>query len=372
MGLMNKTMTKPVTPAVPVPHPVIPKMMKAAVMTGFGGREKLQTRLVPVPKVGPRDVLVHVVAAGLGSWDARLRRGDWREELAPPAILGADGAGVVVAKGARVRGIEVGDEVYGSRYLNPKGGFHAEYVCLPESDVALKPSKLTLEQAGAVAATALTAMQGIDHLKLNKDDVVLVLGAAGGVGTMAVQFAKAAGATVIATASGPGLEYVYTIGADAAFDARRDGRKGFEKALEAVDASSLDAILATAGGDFLQELIGRVHPRGKVAFPNGVEPEPKAEGGVDVIAYNGEPSRKAFDELTRRIEQMPYFDAHIARIFPLDQAADAHALMEAGGVIGKVLLQVDPMWPVVYSRKRAEAAMAAPRGARKHGRGRRR
>ncbi len=323
--------------------PVIPETMKAAVVTRHGGPEVLEIREVPVPRVGPHDVLIRLATVGVGIWDVQARRGDWSAEGETPQVLGSDGAGVIVARGSRVRGLEVGDEVYAYSYMNPKGGFHAQYVCVSEETAALKPTKLDLDRAGAIATTGITALEGIGRLGPARRGVVLVFGATGGVGTLAVQFAKYYGAIVLATASfDEGAAYLHAIGADAVFDARKGG---VEKALAAVGAEGLDGVIAFAGGPDLQKLLERVRPGGRVVYPNGVEPPPEPVEGLKVTSYDGLARRKAFDMLTRVVEQLPYFDARLDGVFPFERIADAHARVEKGHVLGKVVVQVDSRWP---------------------------
>src|SRR5580693_6963737 len=201
----------------------VPEMMQAAAVDHFGGPEVLTPHVIPVPKIGPSEVLIAVNTAGVGPWDADIRAG-WYPGKKPkfPLVLGTDGAGVVVEVGSRVRRLKVGDKVYAYSWANPKGGFYAEYVAVASHKVAHIPARLDLEHAGAIATTGLTALQGIDDaLKIKRGETITIHGASGGVGTLAIQFAKLRGARVLATASGiDGLELVRDMGADVAIDAR--------------------------------------------------------------------------------------------------------------------------------------------------------
>src|SRR5262249_50933843 len=114
----------------------VPSTMKAAALDRFGPPSVVRPLALPVPAPGPNEVLIEVHAAGLGMWDAKIRDGDWAEgKTKLPLVLGTDGAGIVVAKGSRVRRFEVGDRVYGYEYGNPKGGFHAEYATVSADHV---------------------------------------------------------------------------------------------------------------------------------------------------------------------------------------------------------------------------------------------
>jgi NADPH2:quinone reductase len=203
----------------------IPKTMLAAAIDGFGGPEVLSMHSLPVPLPDAREVLIALHSAGVGSWDAGIREG-WSPSGRTrfPLVLGTDGAGTIAAVGSRIRRFDVGDQVFAYSFDNPKGGFYAEYVAVLAQNVAPIPKRVDLVRAGAIPATGLTALQGIDDaLHVKKGESMIIHGAAGGVGTLAVQFAKLRGARVLATASGEdGLALVRRLGADTAVDGRRE------------------------------------------------------------------------------------------------------------------------------------------------------
>ncbi|MGH7710561.1 MAG: NADP-dependent oxidoreductase, partial [Gemmatimonadaceae bacterium] len=201
------------------PTPGLPQRMRAAAIDRFGPPSAITLHTLPVPHPGPREVLIALHAAGVGEWDEAIRDGSWKLSDRPkfPLVLGTDGAGIVVAKGARVRRFRLGDRVW----AYDAGGFYAEYVAVAEQKAGQVPRRLDLLQAGAGAVTALTALQGIEALRVKKGETVLVFGASGAVGTPAVQFAKCRKARVLATASGrKAASLVRRLGADAVFDAR--------------------------------------------------------------------------------------------------------------------------------------------------------
>src|SRR5262245_19250410 len=183
-----------------------PAEMKAAAVDKFGPASLLKVRNVPVPRPGPREVLIALHAAGVGIWDAKIRDGEWAEGDIPfPMIPGTDGAGEIAEKGDRVRRFDIGDRVWSYQFESSKGGgFTAEYVVVDMDHVGHVPSRLSMLEAGAGAVTGLTALQGCDdHLRLRRGERVLIFGASGAVGTLAVQFAsRYLGARVIAIASG--------------------------------------------------------------------------------------------------------------------------------------------------------------------------
>jgi NADPH2:quinone reductase len=156
----------------------------------------LTVRNLPAPKIDKGEVLIAVNTAGVGIWDAEMRNG-WYPGDRPsfPLVLGSDGSGKVAAMGSEVRRFKLDEDVYAYGFANPKGGFYAEYVAVAAEKVAPIPRVLTMREAGAVPTTGLTALQGIDDaLQVKRGEKVVILGASGGVGTMAVQFAKLRGA----------------------------------------------------------------------------------------------------------------------------------------------------------------------------------
>ena len=181
----------------------IPQVMKAAAIDRFGGPAVLKLKSLPVPRPKARDVLIRLETAGIGVWDPEVRAGD--VEFGPkrkfPRIIGNDGAGTVVAVGSAVKRFKVGDRVYAYAY---EGGFYAEYVAVPANDVARVPPGLSPREAGALGADGITALLGLDDtLRLKKGETVMIFGASGGIGHIAVQLAKRIGAKVLAVASEP-------------------------------------------------------------------------------------------------------------------------------------------------------------------------
>ena len=311
--------------------------MRAAVIDRFGAPSVVRVRTVPAPTPGPGQVLIALEAAELGIWDAKLREGAWAEgEAEFPLVLGADGAGTVAAVGSRVRRLRVGDKVWAYQYGNPKGGFHAEYVAVDAGQVARAPARLSLLEAGAAAATALTALQGIDDvLKLRAGESLLIFGASGAVGTLAVQFAKLRKARVLAAASGrDGVALVRRLGADEAFDARRERDPLTRLAPEGVDAA-----LVLAGSPVLGRLLAHVRRGGRVAYPNGVEPAPRRRAGVKLRGYDVQAGPRPFARLDQAVKRAR-LRVPIAGKFPLAQAAKAHARVDKRHVLGRVVLQI--------------------------------
>ncbi|HEU4643517.1 MAG TPA: NADP-dependent oxidoreductase [Gemmatimonadaceae bacterium] len=312
--------------------------MKAAAIDRFGGPEVLTVHTLPVPEPGPREVLIEVHAAGVGVWDAGIRDGaDAPERARFPLVLGTDGAGLVVALGARVERFHITDRVWAYEYANPKGGFYAEYVAVNAERAGLVPRRLDLLQAGAGAVTGLTAVQGIDdHLEVSQGETVLIFGASGAVGTLAVQFAKRRLARVLGTASGGGAAtLVRQLGADFVFDARREDEV---ERLRALAPDGLHAVLALAGGAALERCLDFLRVDARVAYPNGVEPAPRRRPGVRVVAYDAVAGPREFEHLDRAVDEA-HLRVPIAAVYPLDRAAEAHARLAKGHVLGRIVLR---------------------------------
>jgi len=317
----------------------IPQTMRAAAIDRFGGPEVLTIREVPVPQPSAQEVLIALDTAGVGGWDASFRDGSSRSESKRmPLVLGVDGAGTVVAAGSRVRRLNVGDRVYAYRYDNPKGGFYADYVAVPAAHAAHLPDGLDLLHAGAIPAIALTAQQGIDDaLEIQRGETLIIHGASGNVGSLAVQFAKLRGASVLASASGAdGAAFVRRLGPDAVVDGKRED---IAAAARAFAPHGVDAVLAFVGGKALTRCLDALRKGGRVAHPNGIEPAPKKRRGLKLETYDGEPGVRQFERLGRAIEEAR-LQIPIAELFDLDQAAKAHRRLAQGHVLGKIVLRI--------------------------------
>jgi len=320
--------------------PSIPSTMRAAALDRFGGPEVLTIHELPVPTLDANEILIAVHTAGVGSWDADMRGGWWPEgEPTFPLVLGSDGSGTVVDAGRSVRHLAIGDRVYSYVFANAKGGFYAEYVAVAAENAAHIPSTLSTKEAGGAATVGLTALQGIDNaLRVKRDETVIIHGATGGVGSLAIQFAKLRGARVIATARDEaGMQFARRLGADDAVDGQ-DG--DIAAAARRFSSKGVDAVLATVGSG-LEQVIDTVRKGGRVAYPNGVEPVPKERPGIEITSYDGQSGVREFEALNEAIQQGNVV-VPIAAEFPLDQAARAHQRLAAGHVLGKIVLRVQP------------------------------
>jgi len=313
--------------------------MKAAAMDRYGPPDVLTIHTIPVPKMGPKDVLISLLAAGVGIWDAQIRKGEYSVGGKRfPRVLGSDGAGIVADVGKGVRRFKEGDRVWAYDWESTKTGFYAEYVAPNEKNVAHAPDELTLIEAGAAAVTGMTALQGVDdHVKLDRSETILVFGATGAVGSLAVQFAKRTGAHVVATASpGRAQSTLHEIGIEQVFDSR--SADALDR-LRSFAPGGLNAILAFAGGEDLEKCIDQLVPDGRVAYPNGIEPEPRKRPKVRMIPYDAVGGRASFDRLNRAVAEAR-LKVVIEKVYKLDQAAEAHARLEQGHVVGRIVLQI--------------------------------
>jgi NADPH2:quinone reductase len=236
-----------------------------------------------------------------------------------------------------VRRLGIGDRVYSYMFANPKGGFYAEYVAVDGEAAAQIPRSLDFRDAGAAAVTALTALQGVDALRLRQGETVLIFGATGAVGTLAIQFAKLRRARVIATATGPAAtRLVRRLGADAVIDARS---AGMVERLRRLAPDGIDAVLAFAGGEGLEKCLDFMKANGRLVYPNGVEPEPRRRLAIRQRGFDAEANPRQFARLGRAVTRSR-LRAPIAAAYPLAQAAKAHKRLERGRVLGRIVLRI--------------------------------
>lgn len=326
--------------------------MEAVVLDRFGGIDELTLRRVPLPRLEADDVLLRVQSAGVGSWDAVERAGEYDGAFGKPSafpyVLGWDAAGTIAAVGGGVTDLSVGDRVYAATMPVPRGGFYAEYGVVEAAHVAHVPDGMSTDQAGAMAWDALTAMSGLDVLGLRPGDTVMIFGASGGIGHMAVQLAKHRGLRVLAAASGTdGVALARHLGADAVVDGRR------ENVLAAADQfapGGLDGAVMTAGGRTAEDSLRAVKRTGRIAWPNGVLPEPTTRPEARVVTYDADRGRGATDRLNSVITSGS-FTVHVAETFPLQRVRDAHRALREH-YVGKLVLHVPR--PATARKLRAE------------------
>lgn len=306
------------------------KTMKAVAIDHFGGSEEMRVQTLDVPKAGPDEILIHVEMAGIGVWDPFECEGGFAKLFGGnpkfPYVPGSEGAGTVEDVGQQVKQFKKGDRVYGIGLFSQKGGFYAEYAVIKAEHAAHIPENLSAQQAGVLAVDGITALTGLDEiLHLKRDESLLIFGASGGIGHLAVQLAKRMRARVFAIASGAdGVALVERLGADRVVDGHKGG---ILEAAHEFAPKGFDAALLTAGGKKAQEALECMRKNGRVAFPNGVDPVPQATSDVIIKSYDGVPSKKLFDKLNSLVELGP-FQVHIAKTFSLEQIAEAHRALK--------------------------------------------
>jgi NADPH:quinone reductase-like Zn-dependent oxidoreductase len=316
----------------------VPATMLAAAIDHGGGPEVLSIHRLAVPKPGAGQVLIAVHAAGVAVWDATARQ-DAGAGTHFPLVLGTDGSGIIAAIGAGVRDFKVGDAVYGAVEGLP-GGFYAQYVVTAAEDVAHIPKGIGFAQAGVLAVSGLSALQGIDDvLQLQAGDTLIIHGASGAVGTLAVQFAKLRGVRVLATVTdAAGAALVTRLGADAVVNGKTGDISG---AARRFAPHGVDAVLGLAGGPALERCIDalRGDRRGRVAYLYGMQPLPRPRLGIRMTLYSYVLGRSEFERLDRAVVAA-HLRVPIAAEYPLADAAEAHRRLQAGHLLGKIVLLV--------------------------------
>ncbi|MFC9767878.1 NADP-dependent oxidoreductase [Rhodococcus jostii] len=328
--------------------------MRAFVVDKYKG--PLQERDVPEPAVGEGDVLVQVQAAGLNQLDEKIRAGEFKQILpyTLPLILGNDVAGTVIRVGARVRGFKPGDEVF-ARPDKDRIGTFAERIAVAETDLALKPASISMEEAGSLPLVALTAWQAlVERGNVQPGQKVLIHAGAGGVGTIAIQLAKHLGAIVATTASASNTDFVRELGADTVIDYRSED---FEQVLD-----GYDLVLDSLGGKNLEKSLRVLKPGGTaIGIAGPPDPAFAREAGLNPIlrlaitALSNHIRRQARklgvnyeflfmradgDQL-RRIAHLVDTGALrpvVGRVSPFDQTIAALGRLEQGGIRGKSVI----------------------------------
>ncbi|MFJ3440844.1 NADP-dependent oxidoreductase [Streptomyces sp. NPDC086081] len=330
--------------------------MKAIQFHEAGGPGVLRYEEVPVPEIGPGEVLVRVRAAGINPPDWYLREGmkvmpaEMRPELEFPVIPGTDMSGVVEAVAPDVSRFAVGDEVFGMlRFPGFDGRTYAEYVAAPASDLAHKPAGLDHVRAAAAPMSVLTAWQYLIDLghdvpspftgrvhrpvPITPGMSVLVNGAAGGVGHFAVQLAKWKGARVVAVASGRHEQFLRKLGADEVID--------YTTTRAADVVKDVDLVIDAVGGREGARLLAVLKPGGTMlpVFFAEFDEEETARSGITVSNIQVRSSGRQLAEISPLFED-GRLHVGVDSVFPLSDAAGAHERAARGHIQGKIVLTV--------------------------------
>jgi NADPH:quinone reductase-like Zn-dependent oxidoreductase len=309
--------------------------MRGVRIHQFGGPEVLQLETLPIPRPGPGQLLLKVGAASVNPVDYKIRQGEFppigADQL--PAMLGRDASGTVVAVGAGAAA-KSGEAIYGMPGTDR--GAYAEYVLLDPGEWAHRPANLDDIAAAAVPVAGLTAWQGLfDHGELRAGQRVLIHGAAGGVGHLAVQFAVDCGAMVLATASARDLDFVRSLGASKVVDYRAER---FEEIVQ-----DIDLVLDLIGGDTQLRSFGVLKPGGMLVSSLAEPSQDEAHRyGVRGVRYTARPDGAQLAEIAVLIEQRKVA-VTVSEVFPLAQVQAAQRRLEEGHLRGKLVLRVgDP------------------------------
>jgi NADPH:quinone reductase-like Zn-dependent oxidoreductase len=305
--------------------------MRAVYLKSYGGPDVLQVGERPEPLVGPDTVLVRVRAAGVNPVDWKIREG-YLQGAFPhvlPLVPGWDVAGVVEAVGPAVHDLAVGDEVLG--YVRKdfvSEGAYAELVSASSRHLALKPPGVDVVEAAALPLAGLTALQSLDAVRVGAGETVLVHAAAGGVGAFAVQIAVARGARVLGTASERNHDFLRSLGAEPV-----SYGDGLVDAVRALAPDGVDASVDYIGGQAIGQAAELVREPRRSA--SNVDPAAVAETGGTYCFVHPDPLQLA--QLAAMVDEGSV-KVHVQQTFPLEQAADAHRLLEQGHVRGKLVL----------------------------------
>ncbi len=309
-------------------------LMKAVRIHSYGGPEVLVYEDAPKPEAAAGEVLVRVHAAGVNPMDWKLRQGYMKDRLHHrlPLILGGDVSGIVEATGSGVTAFKVGDAVYGFLGFVKCGGY-AEYAAADAAYLAPKPGALGHIQAAGVPLTALVAWQALfENAGLSPGQTVLIHGASGGVGHMAVQLAKWKGARVIGTASAKNAEFLKKLGVDVVVD--------YHAARFEDVARDVDVVLDTQGGETQQRSWPILKKGGILVATVGVEsPDTPAKYGVRGVSFMHRPDGGQLRQIGKLIEDGVVVPA-VSTVMPLNEAAKAHELSQTGHARGKIVLKI--------------------------------
>jgi NADPH:quinone reductase-like Zn-dependent oxidoreductase len=309
-----------------------PSMMKAIVVNEYGGPEVLKYQNARKPEPKSDEVLVRVMAAAVNPVDTYVRQGKFKGPGNPPLIIGYDIAGVVEKTGGEIKNFKNGDAVY--CYLSVmRGGGYAEYAVAKESETALKPKNINFVEAAAVPLAATTAWQAlIDTAKIEKGQTVLIHGGSGGVGSFAIQIAKARGAEVIATASTAHQDLLKQLGVDQAIDYTTTK---FEDVVK-----NVDVVLNCVRADALGRSYGVVKKGGRiVSITDEPDQNECAKHGLTCSRMGAHPDWGVLEMLTELIEAGK-IKPIVSQTFPLAEASKAHGQVETRHTLGKIVLKV--------------------------------
>lgn len=319
--------------------------MKAVVLTRFGGPDAFELREVPVPPIGSRQVRVRVHATAINPLDCQIRRGNYPDHVQLPAIIGHDVSGVVAEVGSDVREFSIGDEVYYTPQIFGGAGSYAEQHVTDVEIVGRKPRNLTHVEAASLTLVGSTVWESfVQRAQLKVGETILIHGGAGGVGTIAIQVAKAIGARILTTARTVDHDFVRSLGADDVIDF---GTEDYvEAAARLTGGDGVNVVFDTIGGDTLTRSPLVLAPFGRVvSLVDIAQPQNLIEAWGKNAAYHfvfTRQNRGKLDALTSLVER-GLVKPVIGATLPLARMAEAHELLENRAVRslrGKIVIEV--------------------------------
>lgn len=317
------------------------ELMKAIFIEDFGGPEQLKMGRLNIPNPEPDEVQIKIACTAVNPVDWKIRTGLLQKRMPHhfPIVLGWDAAGTISRLGPNVNNFKVGDAVFAyCRKSTIQDGTYAEYICLNAESVARKPSHISFAQAAAVPLAGLTAWQSLfDAANLNKGESVLIQAGAGGVGSLAIQFAKLAGARVITTAKQSNHDYVKSLGADIVVDYQKQSLK---EELKKFIPQGLDVVFDTLGGNALKESYAFLKPGGRLVSIVEIPDQALADQfKVKPLYVFVSPNGKQLQQISDLIESGKVQPIRIHEM-PLEKAAEAQEQNRLGHVQGKIVLNV--------------------------------
>jgi alcohol dehydrogenase len=312
--------------------------MKAAQISQYGHADAIQIVDAEQPTPAAGQVLVEVYAASINPFDTSVREGNMQQmiPLQLPVTLGGDIAGRVVELGEGVDALAVGDTVYGqANVVAGSSGAFAEYAATAAGQIAKAPANVNCNEAAALPLVGVSALQALtEHIGLQSGQKIFIHGGAGGIGTVAIQIAKHLGAYVATTATGEGVAYVQSLGADQVIDYKS---QDFADTL-----SDFDAVFDTVGGDDFAKSLAVLKQGGvAVSMIAPADESAAAERGVKAMTQM---TRVTTDRLNalRELVEAGVVTPHVDKVFPLHDVQAAFQARESGAIKGKVVLEIKP------------------------------
>jgi NADPH:quinone reductase-like Zn-dependent oxidoreductase len=306
--------------------------MKAIQYKSFGNSDVLELKQVDKPGIKENEVLIKIKATTINPVDMKIRSG-YMQKVMPvqlPFIPGFDASGIVEAIGNKVTRIKAGDEVFATS----NGGTYAEYLAAGEDQIALKPKNVSFNEAASLAVPSATSYAVLVEVgQIQAGQKVLIQGASGAVGSIMVQMAKALGAYVIGTASGIGVDMIKNLGADEAIDYKTQGFTGLVK--------DMDLVADLVGGETQIRSFDVLKRGGKLLSIVMPPPTELAEKFGVVAQFVSSNSTHEKLEFGVKLFEQGKLKAAISKVIKLEQAAQGQDLVSAGGVNGKIILEIN-------------------------------